>query len=117
MTDRQRLTKLLDDNVQCNGVLGIESCDTCPYRYNENCYTEALVTHLISNGVTFYDDTNPKWIPVSERLPDISDNYLVVIVNGIYRYTDKMYYHEGWWYDREGEVTHWKPMPSLPKEG
>ena len=50
---REKLLKLLDNNAQCNGVLGIDSCDTCPYRYRQNCYTHALVDHLIKNGVTF----------------------------------------------------------------
>lgn len=52
MTVKEQLTKLLDDNIQCNGVLGIESCDTCPYRYNNNCYTSAVVDHLLKNSVT-----------------------------------------------------------------
>lgn len=49
---REKLFEILGDNAQCNGVLGIESCDTCPHKYEENCYTAAIVEHLIANGVT-----------------------------------------------------------------
>ena len=51
---REKLLELLDGNAQCSGVLGIESCETCPYRYEEDCYTKALIDHLVNNGVTFY---------------------------------------------------------------
>jgi hypothetical protein len=55
-TIREKLTKLLDDNIQCSGVLGIDSCDTCPYRYIANCFTSAVVEHLLKNGVTILED-------------------------------------------------------------
>lgn len=57
-----------------------------------------------------------EWIPVSERLPEKSGDYLVAVNNGAYRFTHKMYYHEGWWYDFDCEVTHWMPLPEPPKE-
>ena len=46
---REMLSELLKDNAQCSGVLGIESCDTCPYQYHEDCYTVNLVEHIVNN--------------------------------------------------------------------
>jgi hypothetical protein len=85
-----------------------------------------------------YEDGKPKWIPVSERLPDIIDNYLVV-VKSKYRW-EKEYeidvdvaaynpygngYIDNSWdtfndWDEGQEylhVTHWMPIPEPTKEG
>ena len=80
-----------------------------------------------------------QWIPVAERLPEENGNYLVV-KNGYNtrwidvlsfakdgRKVDKYDFQRKWknvWYtyDSEygyitiGSVTHWKPLPELPKE-
>ena len=80
----------------------------------------------------------PKWIPVSERLPDIVDCYLVVVkykydFEKEYNYdTDVATFHfgydctyiDGQWNTYvdldEGQqylhVTHWMPLPEPPKE-
>ena len=92
-----------------------------------------VADHLIANGVTAQ-----KWIPVTERLPEIGDTYLVVVK---YKYdweddytidTDVAMFHP---YDNpdayidnrwdtyidwdEGQqyihVTHWMPLPEPPK--
>lgn len=101
---------------------------------------KGLVDHLIANGVTFAKDNDvpSKWIPVSERLPENIDTYLVVVK---YKYdfekeysidTDVALYnpYEGGYIDNhwntfndwdEGQqylhVTHWMPMPKPPEEG
>ena len=56
---REKLLELLDDNATCN-FLGIDSCETCPYRFYENCYTRALVEHLILNDVRLKYKTSDK---------------------------------------------------------
>ena len=82
--------------------------------------------------------TEPKWIPVSERLPDIGGCYLVVVK---YKYDFEREYNYdtdvaafNFCYDRnyidgrwstyidwdEGQqylhVTHWMPLPEPPEE-
>ena len=89
--------------------------------------------NLIANGVTVQ-----KWIPVSERLPEIGDSYLVVVkykydwekeynidtdVATFYPYDNPDAYIDNRWdtyvdWD-EGQqyihVTHWMPLPEAPK--
>jgi hypothetical protein len=115
MTDREKLISIISD------------CRT----YVANM--TILAEHLLANGVTFQ-----KWIPVSERLPEIGGIYLVAVkykyeFEKEYNYdTDVATYHfgfdctyiDGCWntyvdWD-EGQqyihVTHWMPLPEPPKE-
>ena len=88
--------------------------------------------HLIANGVTVQ-----KWIPVTERLPEAVDSYIVVVkckyewekeyeigvdVATYDPYSDNPYIDGCWntyndW--DEGQqylhVTHWMPLPEPPK--
>ena len=88
---------------------------------------------VIANGVTVQ-----KWIPVTERLPDIGDTYLVVVkykydwekeynidtdVAMFYPYDNPDAYIDNRWntyidWD-EGQqyihITHWMPLPEPPK--
>ena len=69
--------------------------------------------HLIANGVTVQ-----KWIPVTERLPELSGEYLVYC--GEYDGICVLYYEilktKGKWRSNWKEVTHWMPLPEPPKE-
>ena len=75
-------------------------------------FTEYLADHLISNGVTVQE-----WISVEDELPEDQEEVLVCTrsKNGI-RNIDKGYMaidrfiHRG-----RAEVTHWMPLPPLPK--
>ena len=80
--------------------------------------------HLIANGVTFAKDTNvpSKWIPVTERLPEKDDYYLCCVKSFCFpgrTYInildcDECGFKEGHIYT--DSVTHWMPLPELPKE-
>ena len=50
MTDREKLIAILANNATCV-TLGIDGCDVCPHKHVADCYTAALVDHLIANGV------------------------------------------------------------------
>ena len=66
-----------------------------------------------------YKAAVPKWIPVTERLPE--DDIVCILTNGIsdaIGYRGKVF---GWhliWTDYvvESEVTHWMPLPEPPME-
>ena len=86
-----------------------------------------------------YADGKPKWIPVTDRLPDKDGDYLVVkkiFNNSIMqevlnfakdgRKVDKYDFNRGWknvWYYYDSEwghitidsVTHWMPLPEPPE--
>jgi len=62
----------------------------------------------------------PRWIPVTERLPEEGENILVANKRGKHYDIDK-----GWWngtfFNRCSKggyhnVTHWMPLPEPPKE-
>ena len=126
MSDREKLIELLEE-AQWNCYH--TSCRKCTYAKSEcRCEHEQAADHLISNGVTVQ-----KWIPVSERLPDLipcdagtayseavnvltsGRKVLTAIWDGFDWTTDA----EFW--DAEDEViTHWTPvllpLPEPPKE-
>ena len=132
MDDKEKLIELLGKNT-CKH----DHCFDCEYNENnDTCITylkSSIADLLIASGVTFQ-----KWIPVTERLPDIGGCYLVVVkykydFEKEYNYdTDVATFHfgyeskyiDGQWntyvdWD-EGQqylhVTHWMPLPEPPKE-
>ena len=63
-----------------------------------------------------FEDGKPKWIPVTERLPEYGQEVLVYTGNILkpivmgYTFWKKDY-------DTWLHVTHWMPLPEAPKEG
>lgn len=138
MTVRKQLIELLDNATET-------------FRFDAWENSDKIADYLIANGVTFakdtpvvpghdnchdiaemaynngYDkgceDSKPKWIPVSERLPKHCET--VLSYDGRhYRQVKTDFYDscfECWYSDmknllEENTVTHWMPLPEPPKE-
>ena len=122
---REKLVELLDNFHR----------DLSPFAGNEKLFVVddnvEQAEYLIEHGVTVQE-----WIPVTERLPE-RDKEVLLIVHG---WEDRLYYtgclHRqeserswltgikskasdwkicGFSYLREPIVTHWMPLPQLPK--
>ena len=87
---------------------------------------ERIATELIDNGVTFAKDNNvgSKWIPVTERLPEIRERVLVYHDDGMIRFginyggfadvVSSIYLNHNH-HTCFSKVTHWMPLPEPPK--
>lgn len=65
----------------------------------------------LANGVTVQ-----RWIPVTERLPEVGADILVCHKNGFV--TTNAWLGTHWWFkDDKNTITHWMPLPEPPKEG
>lgn len=64
----------------------------------------------------------PRWIPVTEQLPEIDGRYLVCRYDYVTStiFSDILLFESGiWWNGYHGgdyAVTHWMPLPEAPKE-
>lgn len=120
MTDKEKLVDLLFEIPMFPASMD----------YNRMVETIVLAAEwLADKGVTFATDKNDssKWIPVSERLPDIDGKYLVARREcGRYSISVRKFrkevpcWHKGYcghWERRTNGITHWLPLPEPPKEG
>jgi len=56
-----------------------------------------------------------RWIPVSERLPEVDGYYWTIDVLG--KQEEWMYRHGGWYMEKDiSFITHWRPLPEPPEE-
>lgn len=101
----------------------IELLQSAPADIMGNHGVGALADHLIANGVTFATDNNvgDKWIPVTERLPDEFEQSLCVVlrpINGgkyVREFRVLWCDYDHLWNCEGLIVTHWMPMPDIPK--
>lgn len=125
MTDREKLIELLGYET-CKD----KECIGCKHYSDETgCidYLKAeLADHLIANGVVLDKDESKissKWIPVSERLPEVFGEFAVAVktVNGemCADYADYDPFLQRWrtscFIGDDECVTHWMPLPEPPK--
>ena len=77
-------------------------------------FTEHLADHLIAHGVTVQE-----WISVKERLPESEKESVLIALR--WGEVDIGWCEDGRWRSEfvneyeDGEVTHWMPLPPLPK--
>ena len=88
-------------------------CEKCSENeMKPNCVQRLAVDYLITNGVTVQ-----KWIPVTERLPDVGCDVLFVCRSkkyGVGAYSDTYKDFFMGQFPVKG-VTHWMPLPQPPK--
>lgn len=113
MDIRQKLVELLDKaDVACLRTDCFEGCKFYSEK-DDNCVNKLTADILITNGVTIQ-----RWIPVTERLPEESGEYLAYC--GKYDGICVLYYEisktKRKWRTKWKEVTHWMPCPQPPKE-
>ena len=115
MTDREKLTALIGE-IQTYGRDNSNISAVC------KTSNETLADHLLSNGVTVQ-----RWIPVTERLPDVGVDVLVVKDNGdknmaVWRLYRTIPNGQPHWEDEVGDglllkaATHWMPLPEPPAD-
>lgn len=84
---------------------------------NMRQFSGSLANILIEHGVTIQ-----KWIPVTERLPEMHTKVLCCGIRGGRFIAELSTWGNGnrYWDKRNGkgcpEVTHWMPLPEPPKE-
>ena len=101
MTDREKLIELLNVEI---------------YPHEAKSPAEVVADYLLDNGVTVQ-----RWIPVTERLPNICEPVLVCFdfmggkaVRASDRYGKNGVLWSG--IPSNTNVTHWMPIPEPPKE-
>lgn len=85
---------------------------------------DVLIRNVLSSVMDYINEEDtveaqvPRWIPVTERLPETADDVLVCVTRGFMfvGYFDGI--GRGWeLYEQSREsVTHWMPLPSAPEE-
>lgn len=117
-----------------------EKCDVCPYEEDYPCCVDCLdkmhkeaadaieeLSKRVDESIPKDDAeiiiaevAKPRWIPVTERLPDAGKRVLCYCRANIYEVM-KMWTDGDWVYDMNhvymhSFVTHWMPLPQPPKE-
>lgn len=81
-----------------------------------NC---AICGKPVSTGVMVHLDCLPRWIPVTERMPNVGKNILIYSKSGGRaegEYAGNGVWFQYRWSSKVKNVTHWMPLPETPKE-
>lgn len=95
-----------------------------PYKQQASKSIQELIQEITLLKLRIADlESQLRWIPVSERLPEITDDYLTVqcgdfydiqiltFRGGVFGLFDDL---DGW-IGTEDLVTHWRPLPEPPE--
>ena len=98
------------------------SCIGCAFFDFVDCGSAAKqqAADMLEKLAAERDAKKPEWISVKDRLPDKKcEAYLCSLDSCLFpgsQYIDiRVYYGDGEW-EANGTVTHWMPLPELPKE-
>lgn len=94
--------------------------------YDEKITRSGAIRDMICIVETAPTVEMPRWIPVTERLPD-KEEFVLVVVNGRWHNIKfvnaaqiAMYDEDGWWIEaypewKNPKVSHWLPLPEPPE--
>ena len=108
----KRVKELEAQNAELSGKIGqLESQNRCFKENKESC--EKRMIDLAQRV--------PRWISVEERLPEDYEDVVIIMRDGASSWYRVAYREYGGWSFGGGrrvndEVTHWMPLPELPKE-
>lgn len=85
----------------------------------QQVYTNGTELVPIFRMKQWFEAHKQRWIPCSERMPDMPGDYLVCTKNEYYgtKNVSKRYFNGGCWSGRWTNITHWMPLPEPPEEG
>lgn len=123
-------------------MTGYRLCDNCALKYSdckgnkdvEKCHCDYYKKPVVMNVKELAERVAEleimanryKWIPVSERLPSESDDYICTIpLDAEETYTEVLTFHKGRFYEDDDEwgatyhddVLAWMPLPTPYKGG
>lgn len=107
---QKQLQKSEADNVNLTGWLAEEHANNCPH-YIRNVHDRG--DDSLCDKFKCEVNALPKWIPVTERLPDKPGIYAVWTAKGFGNHLSTSYFDGDSWSLR---ITHWMPLPEPPKE-
>lgn len=92
-------------------------CESYPDGYCDWGFGRKNINDVI-DGVPAADvEPVRRWIPCSERLPDMPGDYQVCTKNEYYgtKNVSKRYFNGDYWSGRWTNITHWMPLPEPPE--
>lgn len=96
------------------------------YDMEHNAVTIADMSNIMRNWVCRQPTIpSPQWISVEDEKPDIGQYVLVYHKDGNMQcaqysrsgYDDRDLWGLDYYYEGQGEITHWMPLPTNPKDG
>lgn len=128
MTMYDELVKQLRDNAEflvkaSSGCLSNSFADTMKQAADAIEELEAIREEQKAQIIAMAAEDKPRWIPVTERLPEQGKRYLVIRFDEVTKtqFIDILWHdaHDLWWnrlYKGQYNVTHWMRLPEPPKE-